>query len=690
MSNNSGENAYTIIETLHKSRQFCVYKAKNYFRGNIVTIKTNEQRWRSDAVLLKNLRTEAATGLQLEHPNIRKTIGIFEDEGTVYMVCEFVPGDSLGAILSAPHIPISLDQAMKWIVQLIEALVFAHANKIVHCNINPSQIIITPDFDLKLIGFGKKPDTWKTAEPDKGEPHPVIFTAPEVFLDGVPDARADLYSVGVLGYLLLCGQLPWTLDKHEVPSQQKQHTFQRPVQNPELLSRTFPHWLFTILNKALMIDPEKRFSSAEEMLTAINDQREFTYESCLTPAKKEQPPQRDPTLQATIEVIEEPKAVPEDEIILPWERAPEKEIISEPEHSIAEPVQPVVPSAPETEYAAKEAIPSPSIPERPPVQPPPPQRTQPVAVPQAQPMQKKRSESSNQEISGMKKTLRILGIISVFIIGYIIVKYVLISHKPHFSSSDQAAASVQDEVGFKVVNSAVEMVLVPGDSTFIGSLDDDARHDEFPPHRVALNSFYISSEEITREQWAMANPDYVCLDEEKNLPITNVSWDEALEYCNDKSIKDGLKPCYDFTNEGVECDFNANGYRLPTEAEWEYAAKAGKHEEFYVYSGSNTPDVVGWYKGNSENRMHPVASKAANALGTYDMSGNAAEWVWDWYAGYSSDPDLALKGPQKGSDKIFRGGSWYHDDYELRVTSRLHAKPFLKTEYIGFRVARSR
>jgi formylglycine-generating enzyme required for sulfatase activity len=130
----------------------------------------------------------------------------------------------------------------------------------------------------------------------------------------------------------------------------------------------------------------------------------------------------------------------------------------------------------------------------------------------------------------------------------------------------------------------------------------------------------MGKHEVTQREWRELmgnNPSYFKGD---NLPVENVNWYEAIEYCNKRSVKEGLAPVYRGSGNSITCDWSANGYRLPTEAEWEYAAKGGnKNFLTYVYAGSNTVDAVAWYGGNS---THPVGTKAPNDLGIYDLSGN--------------------------------------------------------------------
>ena len=250
---------------------------------------------------------------------------------------------------------------------------------------------------------------------------------------------------------------------------------------------------------------------------------------------------------------------------------------------------------------------------------------------------------------------------------------------------------------------------------------------------VTLSSFWISPYEVTQEEFVSvmtgnqngieANPsnflDNPAAGEvQERRPVEMVNWYDAIVYCNLLSIKEGLTPCYtikDSTNpaawgtsptstgaedyddwESVTCNFDANGYRLPTEAEWEYAARGGQTgitdgSWNYDYSGSNTLDDVAWCKDNSDRKPHEVGKKQANALGLYDMSGNVWEWCWDRYrssSGYPSgieDP----AGPETGSPRVKRGGSRSFNAYYCTVSYRNIGSPFIRNNDYGFRLVRS-
>jgi formylglycine-generating enzyme len=253
---------------------------------------------------------------------------------------------------------------------------------------------------------------------------------------------------------------------------------------------------------------------------------------------------------------------------------------------------------------------------------------------------------------------------------------------------------------FNKLNPINFMIKVEGGTFKMGSKDSDksADNDEQTEHTVTVNDFEICKFEITVWQWrefVKANKLKMPVEPvwgwQDNYPINNITWDEVVTYCNWLSKKEKLEPVYSQHGPNVFCDFTKNGYRLPTEAEWEYAAKGGQKSKVTKYSGSNNPNDVAWHKANSKGSPHTVGTKLPNELGIYDMSGNVWEWCWDWYNKdyYKAEDGKNPKGPVMGERKCVRGGSWDSKLNYMRPSNRISTIPSKTHEFYGFRVARS-
>jgi formylglycine-generating enzyme required for sulfatase activity len=229
--------------------------------------------------------------------------------------------------------------------------------------------------------------------------------------------------------------------------------------------------------------------------------------------------------------------------------------------------------------------------------------------------------------------------------------------------------------------------------------------DEKPVHTVTITGFYMGKYEVTQKEWTAimgSNPSEFKGD---NLPVENVSWYDAIEYCNRLSEKEKLTPAYtidksqkDGNNKSGVDDIkwtvgwnrNANGYRLPTEAEWEYAAKGGNGSPGnYTYAGSNNVGEVAWYDENSAGSTQEVGAKNPNELGLYDMSGNVWEWCWDWYGTYDTANQTDPIGASSGSDRVGRGGGWIDSARFVRSASRYDGNPSSRGVLLGFRIVRA-
>ena len=232
------------------------------------------------------------------------------------------------------------------------------------------------------------------------------------------------------------------------------------------------------------------------------------------------------------------------------------------------------------------------------------------------------------------------------------------------------------------------MVYVEGGTFWMGS--SDGFNDAKPVHEVTVSSFYMGKYEVTQEEYQAVMGSNPSGFRGNNRPVENVSWYDAVEYCNRLSKKEGLTPCYSGSGDNITCNWNANGYRLPTEAEWEYAARGGINKDDYIYSGSNHINEVAWYYKNSGEMTHDVGTKKANNLGIYDMSGNVEEWCWDWYDEdyYSKSPRNNPTGATSGGRRVFRGGGWLDNSGYCAVSYRDSYGPYGRG-YHGFRVVRS-
>jgi formylglycine-generating enzyme required for sulfatase activity len=244
----------------------------------------------------------------------------------------------------------------------------------------------------------------------------------------------------------------------------------------------------------------------------------------------------------------------------------------------------------------------------------------------------------------------------------------------------------------------VGFVPIPAGKFLMGSpASEPGRWDDEVQHRVTVSSFYISKYEVTQKEWREvmgSNPSYFKGD---NLPVEKVSWYDAIEYCNRRSQREGLTPAYTRSGDTVTWNRNANGYRLPTEAEWEYACRAGTTTPFHTGNNITTSqanyDGNYPYNGNAKGvyreKTWAAGSGAANAWGLYDMHGNVWEWCWDWYGEYDIRPQTDPVGPATGLGRVYRGGSCYDDGRRGRSAFRDGYDPASRSYALGFRLVRN-
>jgi len=234
---------------------------------------------------------------------------------------------------------------------------------------------------------------------------------------------------------------------------------------------------------------------------------------------------------------------------------------------------------------------------------------------------------------------------------------------------------VATDFSIRVGTQTICMMRVVGGTFTMGcsnGQDDDCCVDEKPTHSVTIGDYYIGKFEVTQGVWVEVmgnNPSYFKGD--YNRPVENVSWDDCKMFIKKLNEKTG------------------KNFRLPTEAEWEYAARGGNKSNGYKYSGSNNCNDVAWLYDNSDSKPHPVGTKHPNELGIYDMSGNVYEWCDDWYGGYTADGKTNPTGPSTGTGRVLRGGSWYHSARRCRVSNRYRNNPGDRGNFFGLRLVLS-
>ncbi|MDR3341333.1 MAG: SUMF1/EgtB/PvdO family nonheme iron enzyme, partial [Treponema sp.] len=233
-----------------------------------------------------------------------------------------------------------------------------------------------------------------------------------------------------------------------------------------------------------------------------------------------------------------------------------------------------------------------------------------------------------------------------------------------------------------------DFVKINGGTFMMGSpASEEGRDSDEVQHRVTVSGFYLGKYEVTQREYAAimgTNPSAFKGD---NLPVENVSWYDAVEYCNARSRKEGLTSAYTISGSGdnqtVTWNRNANGYRLPTEAEWEYACRAGTTTRYST--GNNIRKSQANYDGNTTKA---VGSFDANVWGLYDMHGNVWEWCWDWYDSYGSGSQTDPMGASAGSTRVLRGGCWYNNGQSLRSANRYYYAASDRYNDLGFRLLR--
>ena len=298
----------------------------------------------------------------------------------------------------------------------------------------------------------------------------------------------------------------------------------------------------------------------------------------------------------------------------------------------------------------------------------------PVSQPAAEPMVESKTEVIGEGKKSTKKWWIIAACVAVAaVVGIVCAKFLSVGEDMEQKTEQKTESAPQlGSQTFTVNGVKFTMVPVEGGTFTMGATSEqgsDALEGEYPAHQVTLSDYYIGQTEVTQALWKAVMGSNPSDSKGDNLPVEQVSWDDCQVFIQKLNQLTGKQ------------------FRLPTESEWEYAARGGRKSRGYKYAGDNDIGLVAWYEDNSGNETHPVATKQANELGVYDMSGNVEEWCSDGYDGYQSSSQSDPQGPSSGSDRVGRGGSFFFDARYCRVSNREYYTPDFRTFDLGFRLS---
>lgn len=298
----------------------------------------------------------------------------------------------------------------------------------------------------------------------------------------------------------------------------------------------------------------------------------------------------------------------------------------------------------------------------------------PVSQPAAEPTVESKTEVIGEGKKSTKKWWIIAACVAVAaVVGIVCAKFLSVGEDMEQKTEQKTESAPQlGSQTFTVNGVKFTMVPVEGGTFTMGATSEqgsDAWGKEKPAHKVTLSDYYIGQTEVTQALWKAVMGSNPSDSKGDNLPVEQVSWDDCQVFIQNLNQLTGKQ------------------FRLPTEAEWEYAARGGRKSRGYKYAGGNDIGLVAWYTGNSGDETHTVATKQANELGVYDMSGNVWEWCSDRYGDYQSSSQSDPQGPSSGSDRVYRGGGYYSDAVYCRVSYRIDFTPDFRSFDLGLRLS---
>jgi len=632
-----------------------VYKAYDEILDKRVAIKIAPvQEGRENLSLLKEV--ELAKNLP-HHRNIVNYEDCFRFDSPMgkldYGILQFYPAGNLSQLIKAKQL--TFTQKEQIARGIISGIAHLHDNRIVHRDVKSSNVLISTspsgEYIPKIADFGLSKqfkDNTKSYFSNSFTGGSLLYIAPEQLKSGDIRKNVDLWSMGVMLFELFTGKVPFNAAEDDGTETARKDIVQQieSAKIPDAIN-TIPEPWQTLIKSCLVVDSEKRLKDTKTAFSIINGAKIDTEETVSNNEKPEETIIHNRKEDKTIIHNANNKAVTTKKLLPVWLYPLIGGVVilviallyfnnkntSEPLVSM--------PDVDTTVIVVEEST----------IQ-------EPTIVADAANLAAEKAAwekaKSNRNITEVKAFLQIYpnGIKAA------VAKQLL-------SSLEEAAAAERKQTAARTSDPFAGQMKYISSGTFqMGSNE----YDDEKIHSVTVSSFYMSKYEVTQKQWRDimgTNPSgFKNCD---NCPVEQVSWDDTQAFIKKLNAKTG------------------KNYRLPTEAEWEYAARGGQS---YKYAGSDNIDNVAWYAYNSGSKTHPVGQKSANGYDLYDMTGNVWEWCNDWYGSdyYSSSPSSNPKGASSGAIRVLRGSSWSHYSKYCRTAYRFNYAPSNRYDYLGFRL----
>ncbi|GEM_PF-477865 len=689
---------YRVIEKLGQGGMATVFKVEHVLLRTFRAMKVIRPVKNQDAQYVLRFEREARVLVSLDHINLVRVYDFFQEEGCLFLIMEYVPGESMEVRLRRTHV-FSARDVIEILSQACEGLHVAHQAGIVHRDLAPDNLLIMPLSDgcerIKVIDFGIAKDVTESQTDGLTVMGKFVgklaYCSPEQAAGNALDQRSDIYSLGLVAHRALTGRIPFH------PKSPFEALALRQVQDAPTLSESrpdgrFPDRLEAAVARALKRDPRERFQRVLEFRDALRDvmgeceaANEDTQFRTTSKAAKQIPGSE--SLSDRIEpdgtddrTIEGQRAAVPIEVDLdrletsvrdfPWgifivialavaafvigwyqishygKQAPTMPI--PPTISVSSPTHTMTPEDTET--------PLPTMMDTPTMTPEP--------LPETLPIQTQSPVNTRPE--------------------------------PTTADSDRTLAIVKataeaEKARWVSAPTDVPLARIAHGAVVIGSdPDEPGRRDDESVWAVGISRDYqVSVTEVTQAQYLAVMGHNPSRNKGPDYPVESVTWFDALRFCNALSIKQGIKPAYEITKDGdsIEVSWlpNSSGYRLPTEAEWETAARAGRKTPFTV-GGRLTQGHANF---DNPSGIKTVRCYEPNAAGIYDVEGNVREWCWDGYGEYGTEPVTDPSGQAASSRRVVRGGSFRTKMEGCRLAGRDSEEAGKRSDDIGFRVVRN-